>query len=125
MVATTKKLSRRGQWNGRRRSGREHPGLWHRPALARLGVVGLATAVITLMAWYGGPPLAYRVGEVYPFELRVRTAFVVLNQLELVNQTQPAPVLADDKRVPPGTLPGKTPTQRPVVETYPSGYLIV
>jgi putative nucleotidyltransferase with HDIG domain len=125
MVGTTKKLSRLGQWNGRKRPGREQTGLWRRPALARLGVVGLTTVVITLMSWYGGPPLAFRVGEVYPFELRVRTAFVVLNQVELVNHPPPIPIPANEKRTSPGNLPIKLSIQQPVVETYPSGYLIV
>jgi putative nucleotidyltransferase with HDIG domain len=121
MVGTTKKLSRLGHWNGRRRSGREQAGLWQRPAVARLAIVAMTTVVITVMAWYGGPPLAYRVGEVYPFELRVRTAFVVLNQVELVNQPLPKPAPAASGRA----APGNPPDHKPVVETYPAGYLIV
>jgi putative nucleotidyltransferase with HDIG domain len=127
MVGTTKKLSRLGQWNGRRRSSHDSaglPGLWQRPVLVRLAIVALTTAVITLMAWHGGPPLPYRVGEVYPFELRVRSTFQVVNQLELINQSPPAPVPAGDKTATPGDVVTK-PTARPVVETYSAGFLIV
>jgi hypothetical protein len=50
MVGTTKKLSRLGHWNGRRRSGSEQAGLWQRPAVARLAIVALTAVVITVMA---------------------------------------------------------------------------
>ena len=68
MLGPIKKLSRLGQWNGRRRSSRSEvpvlPRVWQRPALVRLGVVLLAVATATLWATWWGAPLPYRVGEV-------------------------------------------------------------
>jgi putative nucleotidyltransferase with HDIG domain len=36
--------------------------------------------VVTLLAYWWGPPLPYRVGEVYPTNLSVRAEFAVVNQ---------------------------------------------
>jgi putative nucleotidyltransferase with HDIG domain len=58
--------------------------------------------------------MRYRVGEVYPHDLRARLDFTVINQVELINQTkgdgaQEKPVLSD----------------RPVFEKYPRNMLLV
>ena len=76
MFGPLKKHPRLGQWNGRRRSSRSDepmlPMLWQRPVLARLAVVWLTTLAVTALAYAFGPPLPYRVGETYPYDLRVR-----------------------------------------------------
>ena len=64
------------------------PHLWHRPVLLRLGIVLVTTIAVTVFAYLLGPPLPYRVGQIYPFDLRVRVDFEVVNQVELVNQKE-------------------------------------
>src|SRR5436305_913396 len=90
MFGPAKKQPRLGQWNGRRRSSRSDepmlPSLWRRPVLFRLAVVLVTTVVVTLMAYLDGPPVPYRIGEIYPHDLRVRVDFEVINHVELVNQ---------------------------------------
>ncbi|MBY0526512.1 MAG: HDIG domain-containing protein [Gemmataceae bacterium] len=48
--------------------------------LLRLGMVLATAAVVAVMIYAWGPPLPYRVGEVYPSDLRVRVNFEVVNQ---------------------------------------------
>src|SRR5712692_6559408 len=79
-----RKLSRLGQWDGRRRSTRgDEPvlrRLCQRWALARLVPVLVTTALATFLACWWGPPFPYRIGEVYPRDLRVRVYFEMLNE---------------------------------------------
>lgn len=110
-------MSRLRQWNGRRRSSRSEttlPRAFHRTALARLAVVLLTTLAVTALAYLGDPPLPYRLGEVYPYDLRVRVDFDVVNPVGLANQGREEPP------APPG-MP-----QRPiVVEKYTQGMVLV
>src|SRR5262245_16494026 len=86
MFSSQKKDARLVQWNGRRRSSRSEepmlPALWQRPVLLRLGIVLVTTLVVTFLAYQWGPPLPYRVGEVYPRDLRVRVDFEVVNEAQ-------------------------------------------
>jgi putative nucleotidyltransferase with HDIG domain len=130
MFGAIKKNSRLGQWKGRRRFHSEdnqgRPNFWQQPVLLRLVPV-LATAfVVTYLAYRGGPPLPYRVGAMYPRDLRVRVYF------ELINPTQTE--RARDEaihRLPAGK--SEDPVAReearravpPVVEKFPQGMLLV
>jgi putative nucleotidyltransferase with HDIG domain len=131
MFGPLKKSERRlGQWNGRRRSSRRDGTLlsllWKRAVLARLAAVALTTLAVTVFTFWWGPPLPYRVGEVYSHDLRVRVEFEVVNNVELVNQ---APVIRSKprSRVPPGPVLWEEAqfTDRPVVERYPRGMVLV
>ncbi|MBI3409787.1 MAG: HDIG domain-containing protein [Planctomycetes bacterium] len=110
---SAKKLPRLGQWNGRRRSSREDEPLLRwlaKPAvLLRLAVVGVTTVLVTALAIWWGPPFPYRVGEIYPHDLRARLDFEVINNVELYNRLDPGGKVAD----------------RPVVEKYERGTVIV
>jgi putative nucleotidyltransferase with HDIG domain len=125
MFNSFKKQSRLGQWDGRRRSSRCDepmlPRLWRRPVLVRLAPVLLAVALVTLLAYSGGPVIPYRVGQVYPCDLRVRADF------ELVNETQTQK--AKDEAVKPFQDPILREQARrsilPVVEKYPRDLLLV
>jgi putative nucleotidyltransferase with HDIG domain len=137
MFGPNKKQPRLGHWNGRRRSSRSDepmlPHLWRRPVMLRLAVVLVTAVLVTLMAYSWGPPLPYRVGEVYPFDLRVRVDFERVNHVQLVNQAAQAKRAAEGAEQPRPAAAGKEPavqenarhTERPVVEKYPAGMLLV
>jgi putative nucleotidyltransferase with HDIG domain len=130
MFGAFKKHSRLGQWKVRRRSsGEDEPGLptlWQHPVLFRLIPV-LATAfVVTYLAQRGGPPVPYRVGAMYPRDLRVRVYF------ELINPTQTERVrdeavhhLPAAKSEDPVAREEARRAAAPVVEKYPQGMLLV
>jgi putative nucleotidyltransferase with HDIG domain len=84
MFGPSKKPSRLGQWDGRRRSSRsEEPVLPHllRPSgLARLAAVLVTTLSVTFLAYSYGTPPSYRVGEITTHDLRARVYFEVINQ---------------------------------------------
>jgi putative nucleotidyltransferase with HDIG domain len=84
MFGPIKKHARLLQWNGRRRSSRTEdpvlPRLWQRPVLQRLAMVLAATSAVTLLIFSWGTPFPYRLGEVYPSDLRVRVNFELINQ---------------------------------------------
>src|SRR5437868_6671304 len=86
MFNTARKQSRLSQWNGRRRSSRSDapvlPRLWTVPVLLRLATVLATMFVVTFLAYRWGPPLPYRLGEIYPNDLRARVYFEVINQPE-------------------------------------------
>jgi putative nucleotidyltransferase with HDIG domain len=86
------------------------PRLGQRPVLLRLAVVWLTAAAVTALAWYWGPPFPYRLGESYPYDLRVRVDFEVVNPVELANRAEGTPIKADE---------------RPLVEKYPAGMLLI
>jgi putative nucleotidyltransferase with HDIG domain len=125
-----KKRSRLGQWNGRRRSSRGEepvlPRLWRFPVLVRLGTVLATMLVVTFLAYWWGPPVPYRIGEVYPTDLRVRAYFEVVNQPlterareEAMRRLPPAreadPAAREDARL---SVP-------PVIDRYPAGVPLV
>jgi putative nucleotidyltransferase with HDIG domain len=125
MFNSQKKQPRLGQWDGRRRSSRSDepvlPRLWRRPVLLRLTVVLVTTLAATLLVYSWGPGLPYRVGEVYPYDLRVRVDFELVNQAqterardEAVEQWQDPELRLRARRAVP-----------PVVEHYPRDMLLV
>ncbi|HEV3256743.1 MAG TPA: HDIG domain-containing protein, partial [Gemmataceae bacterium] len=118
------------QWNGRRRSSRSEeavlPRLWQGTVLLRLAPV-LATALaVTYLAYWGGPPLSYRVGEIYPRDLRVRVYFEVIDQ----QKTDAARDAAID-RLPAAQIDNPVAREearravQPVCEKFPVGMLLV
>jgi putative nucleotidyltransferase with HDIG domain len=130
MFSFLRKKSRLGQWNGRRRSSRGGEPfflkMFHRPVLIRLCPVLLTAVAITYLAYRGGPPLPYRMGAIYPRDLRVRVYFELINQPQTERardeavQRLPAsqsedPVSREEAR---RAVP-------PVVERYPQGMLLV
>jgi putative nucleotidyltransferase with HDIG domain len=130
MFGSTKKPSRLGQWNGRRRSSRSEEPVWqrlgHRPVLLRLGTV-LATMLLATMLTYGwGPPLPYRVGEVYSSDLRVRADFEIVNQPK-TDQARAEAIL----RLPPDQITHPAIREKvalsvpPVADKYPAGTALV
>ena len=94
MFGPSKKPSRLGQWDGRRRSSRSDepvlPHLWGRAVLFRLAAVLVTALGVTGLAYYGGPTQSFRVGEVYPHDLRARVYFEVVNQTETVRKSDEA-----------------------------------
>src|SRR5260370_16793460 len=86
MFNLARKQSRLSQWNGRRRSSRSDellvPPLWNLPALLRVATVLMTMFAATFLAYRWGPPMPYRMGEVYSNDLRVRAYFEVINQPE-------------------------------------------
>ncbi len=90
MFGPVKKLPRLIQWNGRKRSTRHDEPIWRRAGkrrvLMRLAVVWLTTFGITLLAIWSGPPIPYRLGEIYPHDLRARVEFKIDNHLHLGNE---------------------------------------
>jgi putative nucleotidyltransferase with HDIG domain len=118
MFGSYRKNPRLGQWNGRRRSSRSDepllPRLWQRPVLLRLAAVWLTAALVTAFAYAWGPPFPYRLGESYPYDLRVRVDFEVVNPVELVNREE-----AQRGQGKSGA------SDRPVVEKYIAGMLLI
>ncbi len=119
MFGPLKKIPRLLQWNGRTRSSRQEEPLLrqlaHRHTLVRLTVVWLTTVLVTALAIWWGPPMRYRMGEVYPHDLRARVDFTVINHVELINQ----------ERQRDGVHENVAYTERPVFEKYPRGMLLV
>jgi cyclic-di-AMP phosphodiesterase PgpH len=134
----SKKPTRLGQWNGRRRSSRSDEPvlsqLIRRPVLLRLGVVLITALSVTSLAYYWGPPQVYRIGESWPHDLRARVYFEVVDQtgtdrrrdekveslpVELRGDTEArakarASVQLVIERFPPGTL--LVPSGQPITE---------
>ena len=92
------------------RRGTDVAAAFQKPSLLPLAVVWLTAALITGLAYFWGPPMPYRLGESYPFDLRVRTDFEVVNPVALAN------------RVDNG---GNKAGNEPVVEKYPAGMLLI
>jgi cyclic-di-AMP phosphodiesterase PgpH len=114
MFGSLRKHPRLGQWNGRRRTSRGDqpmlPRLRQRPVLVRLAVVWLTAGAITAVACWWGPPFPYRLNESYPYDLRVRADFEVVNPIALANREDGS---------------GAKHSPGPVVEKYPSGMLLM
>jgi hypothetical protein len=130
MFGTSKKSARLGQWDGRTRSSREDepvlPRLWRRPVLQRLALVLLTTAAVTLLVIAWGPPLPYRVGEVYPSDLRVRVYFEVVNQPQTEFKREEAlEITADPVGRDPATREEIRRAIAPVIDKYPPGMPLV
>jgi putative nucleotidyltransferase with HDIG domain len=135
MFNPLKKSARLGQWKGRKRSSRGEdlalPYLWRRPVLLRLGVAALVTLAVTAIAYLWGPPVPYRAGEVYPYDLRVRVDFELSNHVELLEQPEEE-AQHPEKAVAKVDAKGRIVlhekarfTEHTVLETYPEGMVLV
>jgi putative nucleotidyltransferase with HDIG domain len=136
MFGSRKNHPRLGQWDGRKRSTRADepmlPHLWRRPVLLRLAIVLATVVAVTVFAYLLGPPIPYRLGEIYPFDFRVRVDFEVVNQVELVNQKEAErlenngqrPAARGDKPAPAADK-DKDKEKPPVVERYTKGMLLL
>jgi putative nucleotidyltransferase with HDIG domain len=96
--------------------------------VVRLGLVWLTTVAVTLIASWWGPPVPYRVGEIYPYDLRARIDFDLVNHVELIKlrQTSEPPDNISKKELRPREVLEKAQyTERPVVESYPQGMILV
>jgi putative nucleotidyltransferase with HDIG domain len=124
MFGPLKKLPRLLQWNGRTRSSRQDEPLLRQLAdrhiLLRLSIVWLTTLAVTAFAIWWGVPTRFRVGEKYPYDLRARVDFTVINHVELVNQERPR---VEEHRE--GVHEKAAYTERPVFEKYPRDMLLV
>jgi putative nucleotidyltransferase with HDIG domain len=130
MFNPSRKLSRLGQWNGRRWSSRQEDPVLTRlrqlPVLLRLGTVLATMIIVTFLAYWWGPPLPYRLGEIHPNDLRVRAYF------EVENHAQTGRAREEALRGLPSAL-GNDPDEREqaaqavpaVVEKYPVGVPLV
>ncbi len=96
--------------------------LWDRLVLFRLGVVWLTTIAVTMLAYWGGPPLPYRVGETRPFDIRARVDFEVVNYVEWARQQQA--VVESPFSVGEAHEGAWQAAGRPVTETYTQGTLL-
>jgi putative nucleotidyltransferase with HDIG domain len=126
MFGPIKKQSRLGQWDGRRHSSRsEQPvlqALGQRPALLRLGAVLLTVATATALAYFWGPPLPYRIGEVCPTDLRARVSFEVINQSQTARAREDAvDRLPPGQRDDPDICEWVRQSVRRVIDKYPRG----
>src|SRR5262245_12768300 len=130
MFSPSRKPSRIGQWNGRRRSSRSDepvlPHLWQRPVLLRLAAV-LATALsVTFMAYHWGPSQPYRAGQRWPHDLRARVYFEVIDAQQTDRQRdEAANNLPPDRRSDPLACEAARRAVAPVVQRYPPGTLLV
>ncbi len=126
----SKKLSRIGQWNGRRRSSRSDepvlPQMWDRSVLLRLGAVLVTALTVTLAAYHWGPTQSYRVGMVCKHDLRARVYFEVVDQIQtdrLRDQAEEA--LPEEKRTDPRLIQAFRMSVPTAVDRFPPGTLIV
>src|SRR4051812_3197436 len=130
MFGPSKKPSRLGQWDGRRRSSRhdDHvlPHLWQRSVLLRLAAVLVTALSATYLAYYWGPPQSYRVGQICPHDLRARVYFELVNQAETDRRRDEAlERLPAEQRSDPRARAEAWQSQPPVVVRYPPGTLLV
>ncbi len=124
MLQALRKLLRKlGQDGQTRSTSRDAPTT--RPirghvSLTRLAIVTLTTLCVALLAIGWGMPMPYRLGETYPYDLRARVDFTIINHVELINQNR-------DRHRQEIENPKAKPTtqERPVFEKYPRGMLLV
>jgi hypothetical protein len=89
--------------------GRLTPAWWCHPLVLRLTAVSITAVFVAAIAYFAGPPMIYRVGQITARDLRVRAHFDVVNfpQTEWAREEAGKSGLA------------------PVVEKYPPGLPIV
>jgi putative nucleotidyltransferase with HDIG domain len=130
MFASSKKLSRIGQWDGRRRSSRSDepvlPRLWQRPVMLRLAAV-LATALTaTFLAYFWGAGQSYRVGQIPNHDLRARVYFEVPNRAQTDRLRDEAVArLSKEQRRDPQACEAARCAVGLVIDRYPPGTLLV
>jgi cyclic-di-AMP phosphodiesterase PgpH len=126
----SKKSSRLGQWDGRRRSSRCEesvlPHLWQRSSLVRLGAVLLTTLLATGMAYCWGSRDPFREGQVFRYEIRSRVYFETVNHTQTVRRREEAVErLSTEARSNPQACAAARHAVPPVIDHYPPGTLLV
>jgi putative nucleotidyltransferase with HDIG domain len=130
MFGPSKKPSRIGQWDGRRRSSRSEepvlPKLLRRAVLLRLGAVLVTALSVTLLACFCGPTPFYRVGERCQHDLRARVYFEIPDPTQTERRRDEAvEALPPEKRSDPAACQAARQGVVPVVERFPPGTLLV
>src|SRR5438067_1047072 len=131
MFSFIKKSSRLGQWNSRRRTSGDDERVLARlgqmSVLLRLAAVGATMLVVAFLAYRAGPPVPYRVGEIYATHLLVRAPFEVVNQPR-TDQARAAAIkeqLSADEVANPVTRERAAQAVAPVVDRYETGTALV
>ncbi len=130
MFGPSKKPTRLGQWDGRRRSSRsDDPVLSHlmcRSVLLRLGAVLVTALTVTYLAYNWGGSQTLRVGEVRSFDLRARVYFDQVDQEATArNQDEAEERLSPEERRDSAACARARAGVAPVLKRYPPGTLIV
>lgn len=130
MFGPSKKPTRIGQWNGRRRSSRSDepvlPQLARRPVLLRLAAVLVTALTVTFLAYAYGPPHAWRIGQVCGHDLRARVYFEVLDRVGTDRARDEAvKALPADKLGDPESCAAARRSIAPIIERYPRDTLLV
>src|SRR5262249_18224905 len=126
----SKKPSRIGQWDGRRRSSRSDepvlPQLWQRPVLLRLGAVLLTALAATVLSCTRGPTHSFRVGQICPHDLRARVYFEIVDQARTDRRREQAVEnLPEKQRNDPMACEMARRAVPSAVDRYPPGALLV
>jgi putative nucleotidyltransferase with HDIG domain len=130
MFGPSKKPTRLGQWDGRRRSSRSDvpalAQLVRRTVLLRLGAVLVTALGVTYLAYSWGGPQALRTGEVRSFDLRARVYFDMVDQEQTArNQDEAEEQLPAEQRRDPAAVARARQAVPPVLKRYPPGTLLV
>ncbi len=130
MFGPFKKPSRLIQWDGRRRSSRsDEPvliSLRRRSVLLRLGAVLLTALFASLLAFSCGPAPAWRIGETFSYDFRVRTYFEVVNQAETDSARERAAAeLPPERANDPQAYEAARAAVPPVMDRYLPGTVLV
>jgi putative nucleotidyltransferase with HDIG domain len=130
MFGPSKKPSRLGQWDGRRRSSRSDdpvlPNLWRRDVLLRLGAVLVSALIAASVAYTWGPAQCWRCGEISPHDLRARVYFELVNPAQTVRkQDQAVERLSPERRSDPAECERARLRVPPVIDRFPGGTLLV
>ncbi len=130
MHGLSKKNSRLVQWDEKRRSTQKVTlflaSLWHRPTLIRVAIVLAVTVATTFLADAWSHSIPYRVGEVWPHDVRTRVDFEVEN-LAKTEEDRDAAV----ERLPPHERNNPILCARlrqaipVVVDRYPAGTILI
>jgi putative nucleotidyltransferase with HDIG domain len=130
MFGPSKKPSRLGQWNGRRRSSRHDdpvlPHLLQKTVLLRLGAVLVTALGVASLAYNWGGPQSFRVGEVRSFDLRARVYFDLVDPEETARlQDEAEEHLPAELRRDPAACVQVRRLVAPVLKRYPPGTVMV
>ncbi len=130
MFSSSRKPSRIGQWDGRRRSSRGDapvlPQLWDRSVLLRLGAVLITTLTATLAAYNWGPTQSFRVGQVLKYDLRARVYFEVVDQVQTDRlRDEAVAALPPEQHSNPLAVEVARRSVPPALDRFPPGALLV
>lgn len=130
MFASSRKSSRIGQWDGRRRSSRSDepvlPRLWETAVQLRLVAVLMTALAVTAVAYLWGAPQPYRLGQTTTHDIRARVYFEIIDAVETGRKQEDAlENLAPDERTNTEKCEAARRAVAPVMERYLPGTLLV